>query len=200
MSRVRKSGDERRREIVDAALRIIATRGVGQLTVNALASELGITGGALYRHFPSIEAILDAVAENAAERLDASLPPDSLDPLAWLERFVSSRAETVAGNVGLARLVLSEQVAMAMPEPAVKRLQGAVERTKLAVERTLRRGQASGEIRHDLPAKQLVPVVLGTVQMLALSRASGLLQKLSSPATAWSTLLTLLTPPKASRS
>lgn len=200
MARVRKSGEERRQEIVDAALRIIATRGLTQLTVNGLAAELGVTGGALYRHYPSIESILEAVAEDAARLLDESLPAEAQDPVAWLERFVISRVETVTGNAGLARLLLSEQVAMAMPEAAVVHLRGAVERTRLAVERALRRGQANGAIRSDVAPSKLVPVVLGTVQMLALSRGSGLLQKMVSPAVAWSTLRTLLAPPEAVRS
>ncbi len=47
----RRSHEERRVEIADAALRLIATEGIASLTVATLANELGLTGGALYRHF-----------------------------------------------------------------------------------------------------------------------------------------------------
>lgn len=193
MVQVRKSQSERREEIADAALRLIATRGLSQLTVASLAKELGITGGALYRHFPSTDAILEAVARRAAAMLDESLPEPTLPPLAWLERFVSSRSETVSGHAGLARLLLSEQVAMGMPEEALVHLRGAVEKTFSQVELAIRRGQASGEIRDDVKSTSLTPIVMGTVQMLALSRAGGLLQRIATPAGSWSTLRTLLT-------
>ena len=147
MAQARRSHEERRAEIVEAALRLIATRGITALTVAALANELGLTGGALYRHFPSTDAILDAVAERAVSLLDASLPDPSLEPLLWLERFVDSRARAVSGQAGLARLIFSEQLAMALPESALERLRGAVRHTFVAVERALRSAQERGEIR-----------------------------------------------------
>jgi AcrR family transcriptional regulator len=111
----RRSHEERRVEIADAALRLIATEGIASLTVAALAKELGLTGGALYRHFPSSDAILDAVAERAVELLDASLPDPSLSPMVWLEQFVDSRTRAVSGHKGLASLIISDQLAKALP-------------------------------------------------------------------------------------
>ena len=196
MGRERRSHEERRAEIAEAALRLIATRGLAQLTVASLAKELGITGGALYRHFPSTDAILEAVAARAAEMLDASLPDPGLPPLVWLERFVASRAETVSGHAGLARLVFSEQVALGMPEEAVEHLRGAVKRTYASIERALRRGQERGEIRSDIASVQLVPVVVGTVQMLALSRTGGLIRRTSAPTASFEVLRALLAAPR----
>lgn len=196
MVQVRRSHEERREEIADTALLLIATRGLAQLTVASLAKELGITGGALYRHYPSTDAILEAVAVRAAAILDESLPDETLPPLVWLERFVSARSETVSGHAGLARLLLSEQVAMGMPEEALVHLRGAVQKTFAQIERAIRAGQESGEIRDDVKSTSLTPVVMGTVQMLALSRSGGLLQRIATPSGSWSALHTLLTPRK----
>ncbi len=196
MAQPRRSHEERREEIADAALRIIATRGLTNLKVSALAKELGVTGGALYRHYPSTDAILDAVAARAAELLDGTFPDPSLPPLEWLERFVLSRAETVSGHAGLSRLLLSEQVAMAMPESALEHLRDAVRKTFVSVEQAIRRGQEQGAIRSDLASVQLAPIVMGTIQMLALTQAGGLLRQIIPPAVAWTTLRALLQPPK----
>jgi TetR/AcrR family transcriptional regulator len=196
MAQVRRTHEERRSEIADAALRIIATRGITALTVAALAKELGLTGGALYRHSPSTDAILDAVAARAAELLDASLPDASLDPLTWLERFIESRSRAVAGHAGLARLILSDQLAMALPEGAIERLRGAVRNTAAAITRALREGQARGEIRRDVEARQLVPIVMGTVQVIVLAQA-GALHRMVNPSSTWGALRTLLTPATA---
>jgi AcrR family transcriptional regulator len=191
----RRSHEERRAEIADAALRIIATRGISELTVAALAAELGLTGGALYRHFDSTEEILAAVAARAVELVDATLPPEDLEPLAWLERFVESRAKTVGGHPGLARLLVSDQLAMALPPAAIEHVQGAVRRTFAAIERAIRRGQERGDVRDDLDARDLVPIVAGTVQLLALARAGSHQSRMLAPAKAWTTLRTLLARP-----
>ncbi len=196
-STVRRSHEERRTEIADAALRIIATRGIAALTVATLASELGLTGGALYRHFASTDAILVAVAQRAVELVDGTLPPGDLPPLEWLERFVESRSTKVGGHPGLARLLVSDQLAMALPAPALEHVQGAVRRTFAAIERALRRGQEVGDVRDDVDARDLVPIVAGTVQMLALARAGSHQSRMVVPARTWSALRTLLAVPKA---
>ena len=188
----RRSHEERRVEIADAALRLIATEGIASLTVAALANELGLTGGALYRHFPSSDAILDAVAERAVELLDASLPDPSLSPMVWLERFVDSRTRAVSGHKGLASLIISDQLAKALPETAFEHLRGAVRRTFVQVERALLSGQSQGQIRQDLSARELAPVVMGIVQMIALSRSGSLLGRATSSERTWHTLRTLL--------
>ncbi|HDH53599.1 MAG TPA: TetR/AcrR family transcriptional regulator, partial [Nitrospirae bacterium] len=53
----------RRAQIVQAALRIIGSRGVGALTTAAIAKEVGISEANLYRHFENKEEILNAMTE-----------------------------------------------------------------------------------------------------------------------------------------
>ncbi len=188
----RRSHEERRAEIADAALRIIATRGIAALTVATLANELGLTGGALYRHFDSTDEILVAVASRAVELVDDTVPSSDLPPLEWLERFVESRSKTVGGHPGLARLLVSDQLAMALPPAALEHVQGAVRRTFAAIEHALRRGQEFGDVRDDVDARDLVPIVAGTVQMLALARAGSHQSRMVAPGKTWAALRTLL--------
>ena len=169
----RRSHEERRVEIADAALRLIATEGIASLTVATLANELGLT-------------------ERAVELLDASLPDPSLSPMVWLEQFVDSRTRAVSGHKGLASLIISDQLAKALPETAFEHLRGAVRRTFVQVERALLSGQSQGQIRQDLSARELAPVVMGIVQMIALSRSGSLLGRATSSERTWHTLRTLL--------
>lgn len=194
----RKPTEERRTEIADAALRIIGTRGIASLTVAALARELGLTGGALYRHYPSTDAILEAVAARAAELLDASLPPPGLAPIAWLTQFAEARATAVGGHAGLARLLFSDQFALALPERALDRLRASVRRSRLALLEVVTAGQASGDIRNDLPAEALVPIVIGTMQMIVQHRVGPLLPRVDGdPLALFQTMLRLLAPVSA---
>jgi AcrR family transcriptional regulator len=194
-STVRKPTAERREEIAGAALRLIGTRGIAALTVASLAAELGLTGGALYRHFPSTDAILDAVAARAEALLDATLLADDLAPLEWLERFAEARTRTVGTHAGLARLMLSEQVAFALSPASVARLQGVVERSREAIVRALAAGQREKVVRDDVPAPALAPIVMGTMQMIAMTRAEGGVRCVpGDPMKVFHTLLALIAP------
>lgn len=195
--RERRSQDERQREIVEAALHIISQRGITALTVASLAKEIGLTGGALYRHFSSTSAILEAVAATIVERLDATLPDAEIDPLEWLERFVESRSRAVSGR--LMRIILSEQVTKAMPPQATRLIQGAVKSTFAAIERALAAGQRQGVIRDDVEPADLVPIVVGTVQLLALAHAGEPMRRVVHPSRVVSTLRALLAAPAPAR-
>src|SRR5207302_7686721 len=82
-SAARAQGRETRAELLSAALRVFAQRGYPQAGVDEIAAEAGYSKGALYWHFPSKEAVLEALVE---ERIDTpmrelvalleSAPPD----------------------------------------------------------------------------------------------------------------------------
>jgi AcrR family transcriptional regulator len=62
-----------RAALVDAALALIAERGVDALSVAEAARRTGVSPGAPYRHFPTRRALLTATAVRAAELLAAEL-------------------------------------------------------------------------------------------------------------------------------
>jgi AcrR family transcriptional regulator len=61
----------RQQEIVDAAVHLIGDYGVRGATVSRIAASVGISRGALYRHFPNREAILEAALVTIADRSSA---------------------------------------------------------------------------------------------------------------------------------
>lgn len=56
--------------IRDQALAIIDEDGLGALTMRRLAARLGVQAASLYEHFANKHAVLDAVAERLAKRID----------------------------------------------------------------------------------------------------------------------------------
>ena len=56
-------GQMTRERILDEALRLFARDGYEAVSVSAIAGALGITKGALYRHYPGKRAIFDAIIE-----------------------------------------------------------------------------------------------------------------------------------------
>lgn len=165
----RRASEVRQVELIDAALRLVATRGIAALTTRSLAAEVGLTTGAIFRHFASLEALLEAVVSRVEVVIEATYPPADLPAVERLERFIVARSTAVGKQLGILRLVLSEQFLLALPKSASTRLAGCVKKTRSFVLRCLRDAQRAGELRADLPAEALAPIVMGTVQMLALS-------------------------------
>lgn len=165
----RRTTEERRIELADAALEIIATRGISKLTTKNVADAVGLTTGAIFRHFESLDALLAAVADRVVELLDRSYPPATLEPLERLERFVEARSATIGDRVGILRLMMSEQFAMALPEPAARRLRAAIDATRAFLVTTIAEAQAGHQLRADIAPEPLAVIIMGTIQMLGLS-------------------------------
>ncbi len=89
-SHTRKSQQERREEILDATLRVISEHGLEGATVSRIAAAVGVTPGALYRHFDNRAALLSEANQLANERamnwVDSSANPDALQRLEELTK------------------------------------------------------------------------------------------------------------------
>lgn len=194
MAETRRSTEDRQAELIDAALRIIATRGITALSTRALAAEVGLSTGAIFRHFATLDALLVGVVERVEAVLAATYPSAELAPLARLDAFVEARSTAVGNQLGILRLMLSDQFLLALPEAGSARLEGCVQRSRAFVLACLREGQACGAVRSDVSAEALAPVVMGTVQMLALSGA-GVRQRVVEGRRVREGLSTLLRPP-----
>ncbi|MYW01613.1 TetR/AcrR family transcriptional regulator C-terminal domain-containing protein [Streptomyces sp. SID3343] len=64
----------RRADVVDGAIALLDSEGLDGLTTRKLGLALNVRGPALYRHFPSKEALLDAMADRLLEAVAAPLP------------------------------------------------------------------------------------------------------------------------------
>jgi AcrR family transcriptional regulator len=76
----RKSAAVRREEIVQAALSLIAMHGPGALTTAAIAQQVGVSQGAVFKHFASKTAILVACVEWIGEQIRPAVRAAALGP------------------------------------------------------------------------------------------------------------------------
>ena len=61
--------DERRAATVETVVKLAAEQNPSDITTTAIAQRMGLTQGALFRHFPTKDSILEAVMAWVAERL-----------------------------------------------------------------------------------------------------------------------------------
>jgi AcrR family transcriptional regulator len=83
--RVKPAG-ERRREILDAAVRLFRDRGFDETTVQDIAEGAGVAAGTLYLHFRSKEHLLQAIHEEFERGLEERFGEVGLEVLARQQR------------------------------------------------------------------------------------------------------------------
>lgn len=64
--------EERREELLDAALRVLARDGYGQLTISAIAGEAGVTRPVVYDAYGGIDPLLHALLDRTQQRATAA--------------------------------------------------------------------------------------------------------------------------------
>jgi AcrR family transcriptional regulator len=163
----RRPGPARREEIANTVLQIIGERGLGALSTTTLAAEIGVTSGALFRHFASRDEMLEAAVHYALQRIDATFPPASLPPLERVMGLARNRVHLLGSEPGIAWLLRSEQAYLSLPPEAVSRLKEAGARSKRFLVEALADGARSGSIRDDAEPEVLVVPVMGTIHALA---------------------------------
>lgn len=162
----RKDALSRRREIADAALKVIAEQGLGRFTAVAIAREVGLTDAALFRHFPTKEAIVLAAIGRVEEQLLAHIPEPEGDPIARLGRFFEARVASIHENPGLARLVASDQLAQAAPPEGVARVVALRRRSVEFVGGCLDEAAAAGLLAEGIEPDVARTLVLGAILAL----------------------------------
>jgi AcrR family transcriptional regulator len=80
VKRVRRSAEDARREILDAAEATLSKLGPEGIRVHQIADDLGVSHPAILHHFGSREGLIGAVVNRAIERLEADLMAALVEP------------------------------------------------------------------------------------------------------------------------
>lgn len=88
--------------LVDVATALVTESGIEHLSMREVARRAGVSPGAPFRHFPTRDALLAAVADRAMQRLveavETSLTSTDLDPLAGLEAIGAAYLQWIREN------------------------------------------------------------------------------------------------------
>ncbi len=122
MARTPKVVEDRRDQIIDAAMCIFAQKGFARATNKDIAREAGITPGLIYYYFESKEALLKAIIETRSPaQLITTLPQQALElPPEIFLRMLLLRALSIIESeqlIQLIRMLIPEIVHNAEIEP-----------------------------------------------------------------------------------
>ena len=99
--------DERRAATVEAVVALAARTNPSDISTTAIARHMGVTQGALFKHFPTKESIFEAVMAWVAERLLARIDAaarKAATPLAALEAVFMAHVQFVTAHPGVLML------------------------------------------------------------------------------------------------
>ena len=147
----------RNRERVLEAAKAVFSAGGPDASLEAVARRAGVGIGTLYRHFPTREALFEAVYRREVQQLSelAESLKSEADPVDALRRWLRSNVEFVATKKGMsAALALAVQSSSELTAFSFDRL------TK-AVGALLDRAVAAGEIRSDISPEDLLRALVG---------------------------------------
>lgn len=162
--------EERRAVIVETVLTLAAEGNPSEITTAAIAERMGLTQGALFRHFPSKDAIWEAVmawaARNLASRLEAAAmdAPTSLDAL---EAVFFAHIGFISEYPGVPGIFFSE-LQRPGDSPARERARKLMEGYGTRLRAILREGQASGQLSPAFDPGAVASLFVGIIQGLVL--------------------------------
>ncbi len=189
--RTRLPTAQRRQQIAEATLKILARRGARELTAQQIAQEVGIKDGSLFRHFASIEAMVTAAIDLFEQRMAESFPKTDGKPMLQLREFFVHRSALVTKHPDVMRLAFNDRLMEVAGQKGTRKVQRMVQRSLGFVRECLEAAQQQGVITAEVPVEVLVWTVTGVIRGLAGSDASGRRRKLDSDQ-AWHALETLL--------
>lgn len=171
MARTANIVEDRREQIMDAALRVFAQKGFTRATNREIAREAGVTSGLIYHYFDSKDALLKAIIEQRSPlQMVRDLSPQMLamPPEALLRLIVGQMLAIVEDErfVQLLRVYLPE----AMYSPEVSSLGAtSIQEATMLLEEYFRAKMESGELRHENTGLS-AQLVMGSVMSLVLRR------------------------------
>jgi len=162
--------DERRSVTVETVIALAGEQNPSEITTAAIAARMKLTQGALFRHFPTKDALWTAVMEWVAERLMARIEravvgaPTALDAL---RAMFLAHVDFVLEHPGVPRMMFGELQRAEASAP--KRMaQTLIRRYGERVRALLEAGQAAGAVTADIDLDAATTLFIGTIQGLVM--------------------------------
>jgi AcrR family transcriptional regulator len=152
---------QRNRERVLEAAKAVFGAGGPEASLEAVAKAAGVGIGTLYRHFPTREALFEAVYRREVEQLAALADElkDEPDPVAALREWMHANVSFVATKKGM----LTALALAAYTNPELYSF--SFDSLTRAVGGLLQRAASAGAIRDDISAEDVFRALVGMCYM-----------------------------------
>jgi TetR/AcrR family transcriptional regulator len=159
---------KRRAITVQAVLDLAAVQNPAEITTSAIAEQMHITQGALFRHFATKDMIWQAVVEWVTQRMLARVDEaarTAKSPLAALETVFMAHIESHVLHAGVPRIIFGE-LQRAEDTLAKRRVRAFMEQYVKKLQAFIEQGKVECEIDPEVNAKAAATLFVGMIQGL----------------------------------
>lgn len=168
--KARKSGQDRKTEILQAALDLAFEAGPDRLTTGMIADRLGLTQPAIYKHFRSKEDIWQSVADSLCDLIAANIAKSrdaSMTPERRLRQLVLGHLRLVRDNPALPQIMVMRDPTEAQ-SASLTQIRASMSKFRDNLIETIRQAQSVGRFRADIGASDGATLIFGIIQGLVL--------------------------------
>lgn len=162
--------DERKAATVDTVVKLAAEGNPSEITTTEIAKKMGVTQGALFKHFPTKEAIVQAVIEWVADmllsRIDKAARSAS-SPLAAIEAMFYAHIDFVTEHPGAPRMLMGQLQRSKVTAPK-KMATALMEFYRGRIQDQLDLGKLEDEVSKDLDSEAAATLMVGMIQGLVI--------------------------------
>ena len=148
----------------DSAIEILADRGASGLTTAGLARRVNLADASIFRHFASMEAVVDAAIDRFEVTLNASITWDDPDPQIRLRHFFVTRLAAIQETPALLKLAFNGSLEEAAGPAGAERVRAVVRTSVEFLRAHVEILQASGSARRDVEPEFLVWTMMGVLR------------------------------------
>ncbi|HOW75391.1 MAG TPA: TetR/AcrR family transcriptional regulator [Candidatus Competibacteraceae bacterium] len=170
LAKTRLRAGERQLEIVRAVLALAAGNSPDAITTQAIAEHMGLTQGAVFRHFPTREAIwlavVDWLEESLSEAIAAAIA-EIYDPVERLQRTFEAHIAFIVQYPSAPRLMFNE-----LQKPAdslvKQRVCSLLQHYRTRLIALLTQAKAQNQVTADLDEAAAATLFIGAIQGLVM--------------------------------
>ena len=169
-SPTRQPAEARQAEMVQAVLCLAAQQEPASITTTDIAKAVGLSQGAVFRHFPNKQAIW----LNVAQWLEATLLPlvqtaaqSSPDPLTSLGNIFRVHLQFVQENPGVPRFIFHE-LQQPAASPVKQQVAQMLQTYSGILIRILQQAKTAGQVPPSLDERSAATLFIGSIQGLVM--------------------------------
>jgi TetR/AcrR family transcriptional regulator, fatty acid metabolism regulator protein len=166
------AAEDKRRLLLDAAVRVFARKGYHACRVGDIAKEAGVAYGLLYHYFSSKEEVLATIfRETWSQLIETTRSIEATgDPASdQIRKLAEVILRTWRRNPDLVRVLVREVARSPHLQHEIEEIGHGVD----AVERIIRHGQDTGEFRRELEPRLAALIVYGAIEQILTSWVLG---------------------------
>jgi len=172
---MRKTAEERKEQILTVALRLADELGPDRLTTGAVADTIGLTQPAIFRHFPTKQALWAALAERIRREMTSSWQAalgGQMSPEVRIATLIDTQLHTIEENPALPAILFSRELQVENGDLR-ETFSGAMAAFRRLLHDEIAKGRDAGTFRRNLEPSDAAALLLSLVQGLAIRWSLG---------------------------